>query len=157
MLSGNAKNSRLLGRNNHYPILSLFDEVNRFFEDTLPVARSTRALSGFNPPIDVAETEKEYLVKGEFPGVSSAELTIDIRGNAITLSGEKRQESEKTEGSRHYVERSFGSFSRTISFDTEIDEDNATAELKDGLLTIKVPKAAVAVKGAKRLSIKSCS
>lgn len=147
------------GRNNRvarYPMLTLFDEVNRFFEDALPAAQSSRGLSTFNPPIDVVETEREYLIKGEFPGIEAEKVNIELKENTLTLSGEKNLEHEKSEGTRHYVERSFGSFTRTISFDSEIDEDNASAEMKNGLLAIKIPKAAKEVKGAKRLSVKAC-
>ena len=83
------------------------------------------------------------------------DIHIELKDNTITLSGEKRYEHEQKEGERAYVERAYGSFSRTIPFDLEIDEDNATAAMKNGVLTIKVPKSAKVIKGAKKLSIKS--
>ena len=155
MLSGNAKNGRTLARVNRYPMLSLFDEVNRFFEDTVPAAYGTRGAVAFTPAIDVTETSKEYVLRGEFPGLDAAEIKLELRDNAITLSGEKRNEVERAEGTRHYVERSFGSFSRTIQFDVEVDEDNATAAMKNGILTVTVPKAAKEIRGTKTLSIKT--
>lgn len=151
MYSSSGKNNRIV----RYPMLTLFDEVNRFFEDAVPAAQSARSLSAFNPPIDVTETEKEYVLKGEFPGIDAAEVHIELKDNTLTLRGEKRGEVEKTEGTKHHIERSFGSFSRTLSFEVEVDEDNALAEMKNGVLTIKVPKAAKEVKGTKRLSIKT--
>lgn len=151
MYSSSGKNNRVV----RYPMLTLFDEVNRFFEDAIPAAQTARSLSAFNPPIDVTETEKEYVLTGEFPGIDSAEVHIELKENTLTLRGEKRNEVEKTEGTKHHIERSFGSFSRTISFDVEVDEDNALAEMKNGVLTIKVPKAAKEIKGTKRLSIKT--
>lgn len=151
MYSSSGKNNRVT----RYPMLTLFDEVNRFFEDAIPAAQSSRSLSTFNPPIDVTENEREYVIKGEFPGIESEKVHIELKDNTLTLTGEKRSESEKSEGTRHYVERSFGSFARTISFDLEVDEDNALAEMKNGVLTIKVPKAAKEIKGAKKLSIKA--
>lgn len=94
-------------------------------------------------------------MRGEFPGVTAEGVTIELKYNSITLSGKKRSEHEKAEGTRHYVERSFGSFYRSFTFDSEIDEDNALAEMKNGVLTVKIPKAAKEVKSAKRLSIKT--
>lgn len=151
MYPNSGKNTRAV----RYPMLTLFDEVNRFIEDAIPAAQSTRGLSTFHPPVDITESDREYVLRAEFPGVPTEAVHIELRDNAITLSGEKRSEHEKTEGSRHYVERSFGSFSRTVTFDLEIDEDNAVAEMKNGVLTVKIPKAAKEVKGSKRLSIKS--
>jgi len=150
------------GRNNpstRYPMLTLFDEVNRFFEEAIPAAQSSRNLSPFNPPIDVTETEREYVIKGEFPGIDAERVNIELKENTLTLTGEKHQdqdqEQERSEGTRHYLERSFGSFARTISFDVEIDEDDALAEMKNGVLTIRVPKAPKEIKGSKKLSIKA--
>lgn len=151
MYSNSGKNSRTV----RYAMLSLFDEVNRFMEDVIPAAQSSRSLSPFSPALDVTETDKEYIVQGEFPGVAAEGVNIELKDNTITLSGEKRSEHEKTEGTRHYVERSFGSFSRAFTFEAEIDEDLALAEMKNGVLTIKVPKAAKELKATKRLSIKT--
>lgn len=151
MYSSSGKNNRTL----RYPMLTLFDEVNRFIEDVIPAAQSSRAHSAFNPPVDVTETQKEYVLRAEFPGLTAESVNIELRDNSITLSGEKRHECEKGEDSRHYVERSYGSFSRTVTFDAEVDEDNALAELKDGLLTVTIPKAAREIKGTKRLAIKT--
>jgi len=151
MYSTSGKNCRTV----RYPMLSLFDEVHRFIEDVIPAAPSTRSLTPFTPAIDVTETDKEYVVRGEFPGVTAEGVKIELKDNAITLSGEKRSEHEKAEGTRHYVERSFGTFSRSFSFDSDIDEDNALAEMSNGVLTVKIPKAAKEVKSAKRLSIKT--
>lgn len=155
MLSGNAKNGRAIGRLNRYPMLSLFDEVNRFFEDAAPAVAAARGGSTFNPPIDVTETSKEYVIRGEFPGLEGSDIKLELKDNAITLRGEKRNEVERTEGARHWVERSFGSFARTVQFDVEVDEDNASAEMKNGVLTVTVPKAAKEIRGAKTLSIKT--
>lgn len=141
-----------VSRGNKYPILSLFDEMNRFFDDAGNV--STTNLKTFIPSIDLKETLQEYLLSAEFAGMSKDEINIELKDNVLTLSGEKRSNHEKKEGERSYIERSYGSFVRSFPFDTEIDEDNASAEMKDGVLTIKVPKSAKVVKGAKKLSIK---
>lgn len=151
MYSSSGKNNRVT----RYPMLTLFDEVNRFFEEAIPAAQSSRNLSTFNPPLDVTETEREYIITGEFPGIDAEKVNIELKENTLTLSGEKRHEQERTEGTRHYVERSFGSFARTVSFDVEIDEDNALAEMRNGVLTIRVPKAPKEIKGSKKLSIKA--
>lgn len=150
--SGN-KSSRVTLRTRQYPILSLFDEMNRLFEDAVPFAQSARGSSGFKPNIDLTEREKEYILTGEFPGLDANDIDIELRDNSLTLRGEKRSQHEHKDGERVHIERSFGSFSRSFSFGVEIDEDNASAEMKNGVLTIHVPKSVKVLKGAKKLSI----
>lgn len=140
-------------RGTNYPILSLFDEMNRFFDEAGSTAAASVAT--FSPRVDLKESATEYILSGEFPGMSKETINLELKDNTLTLRGEKRLENEKKEGEKHYIERSYGSFLRTFAFEVEIDEDNATAEMKDGVLTVKVPKSAKVVKGAKKLSIKS--
>ena len=141
----------------NYPMMSLFDEMNRFFEDVIPGASSeqgVKALGQFSPKIDVKENPNEFILTGEFPGMEDKEITLELSDNTLTLSGEKKSEHEHKEGEKVYVERTYGSFSRTIPFQVEIDEDNARAEMKNGVLTIHIPKSSKAVRGAKKLTIK---
>jgi HSP20 family protein len=156
MIGSGTRGTKGITRGFGYPMLSLFDEMNRFFEDALPVTHSTRGASAFKPQIDVAETEKEYLIRGEFPGLEAAEISLEMAENTLTLRGEKRLETEYKEGERIHIERSFGSFVRSIPFAVEVDEDTATAEMKNGVLTVRVPKSSKVIKGTKKLNIK-CS
>lgn len=137
-----------------YLILSLFDEMNRLLEDAVPFAQSARSTGGFKPHIDLVESQKEYVLTGDFPGLDVRDIEIELRDNAITLRGEKRTQQEHKEGDRVHTERTFGAFSRSFSFHIEVDEDNATAEMKNGALTVRVPKSAKVLKGAKKVSIK---
>jgi HSP20 family protein len=154
MNTSGGKNGGVTLRTRQYPILSLFDEVNRLFEDAVPFAQSARSVGGFKPHIDLVEGEKEYVLTGEFPGLNVGDIDIELRDNAITLRGEKRSQREHKEGERVHTERSYGAFSRSFSFHVEVDEDNATADMKSGVLTVRVPKSAKVLKGAKKLSIK---
>lgn len=140
-------------RTRQYPILSLFDEMNRLFEDAVPFAQTARAVSNFRPTIDLVEGEKEYLLTGEFPGLDVRDIDIELRDNALTLRGEKRSQYEHKEGDRAHLERTYGVFNRTFTFGVEVDEDNATADMKNGVLTVRVPKSAKVLRGAKKLSI----
>jgi HSP20 family protein len=148
------KASRPLTLRRGYPLMSLFDEMNRFFEDSSPLGDGgTRSNDPFVPRLDVKETPQEFVITGEFPGMTVEQINIELHENSVTLSGEKRYENEQKEGDRIYVERSFGTFTRTIPFGIEVDEDNSRAEMKAGVLTITVPKSAKVVRGAKKLSI----
>jgi HSP20 family protein len=154
MIGSNSRPSRTLVRARQYPMLSLFDEMNRIFEEAVPAAQSARGAGSYRPSIDVHETEREYLVKAEFPGLDASEISIKLRDNTLTLSGEKKTAAEHAEGDVRHSERTFGAFSRSIPFSLEIDEDNTAAEMKNGLLSIRVPKSPKVIRGVKKVSIK---
>lgn len=155
MLGSNSRPSRTLIRARQYPMLSLFEEMNRLFDEAVPAAHSARTLGAFRPNIDLHETDREYLVTAEFPGLEASDISIELRDNTLTLSGEKKSSTEREEGGAKQAERTFGAFSRSIPFSLEIDEDNTVAEMKNGLLTIRVPKSPKVVRGVKKVSIKS--
>jgi HSP20 family protein len=157
MIGAGNRNGRGVVRAYQYPILTLFDEMNRLFEDALPTSQPSRSGGAFHPKIDLTETKEGYEIHGEFPGMETADISIELRDNTLTLSGEKRSSREFKDGERVHLERTFGSFGRAIPFAVEIDEDNATAEMKNGVLTIRVPKSEKVVRGAKKLSIKAAS
>lgn len=145
-------------RSRNYPMLSLFDEVNRLFEDALPASswsEDSRNFLNFTPKLDIRETEREYVITGEFPGMQDKDIQIELKDNTVTFSGEKKFEHEQKDGEKTYVERSYGSFRRTIPFAVEIDEDNTSAAMKNGVLTLTVPKSEKVVRGAKKVSIKA--
>jgi HSP20 family protein len=95
----------------------------------------------FMPDVEVRETESAFVFKADLPGVRDEDVDIAISGNRITLSG-KREAEERREDERYYAyERSYGSFSRTFTLpEGMVDMDKADAELKDGVLTVQVPK-----------------
>lgn len=116
------------------------DLVRGFFEDwELPVWGHGRW-----PAIDIAEKENEFLVKAEVPGCKADDIDISVRGNTLTISGEKKQHEEKKEKGYYHVERSYGSFRRDLNVPAEIDTAKIEAECKDGVLTVMLPKAETA-------------
>lgn len=101
---------------------------------------------GFSPTIDISETDREITVKAEIPGMDSKDLDISIAGAVLTIKGEKKAEKEEKGEAFHRVERSFGAFSRSFTLPCEVEEDKITAEYKDGVLSLKIPKAESAQK-----------
>lgn len=120
-------------------IPSLFD---RFFSDFFRLPE-TEELSGqvFSPAVDIKETQKEYLVRVEVPGISKKDIEIEISDNILTIKGERKFEKEEKGESYHRVERSYGSFCRSFTLPTQVASDKIEASFKDGLLDIKIPKA----------------
>jgi HSP20 family protein len=94
----------------------------------------------FAPRFDVKETKDAYLVKADLPGIADKDVDITVTGNVLTISGQ-REEERREEGERYYTtERSFGRFSRSLSLPDGADADNVKADLKDGVLTLQIPK-----------------
>jgi HSP20 family protein len=94
----------------------------------------------WRPAIDIKETDKEYVIHAELPGVKKEDISIDLDKNLLTLSGERKQE-KKEENERYYrVERSYGKFSRTITVPEGITPDQIRARFENGVLEVDIPK-----------------
>lgn len=100
------------------------------------------AVEKWAPSVDVRETEDAFIVEAEVPGIPTETVEISLVDNRLTLSGEKITEVRKDdeEGTPRLIERSSGSFTRSIKFRTPIDQESAKAVAKDGLLTITIKK-----------------
>ena len=96
------------------------------------------------PRVDISETPAAYVIKAEIPEVKKEDVKITIDDGMVTISGERRQESEQKDTKYHRVERYYGSFSRSFSLPGNVDEPAAKAEFKDGVLSLSIPKAAEA-------------
>lgn len=95
----------------------------------------------FVPQFEVRETNDAYLFKADLPGVLEDDLDITIAKNRLTVAG-KREMEKREENDRFYaVERNYGSFTRTFTLPTDVDEAHVDAELRDGVLTLNVPKS----------------
>jgi len=116
------------------------DLVNRFFGPD-PWFSSRLFGQGFSPAVDVKESETEFVIKAEIPGIAQEDLNVSLTGDVLTISGEKKEEKEEKGENLYRVERSFGSFSRSLKMPIEIQEDKIEANYKDGILTLKLPKA----------------
>jgi HSP20 family protein len=94
----------------------------------------------WRPVVDVSESENDITVKAEIPGIDPKDVDISITGDTLTLKGEKKEEKENTGKSYHRVESSYGSFKRVITLPASVDVDKVTAEGKNGILEITLPK-----------------
>lgn len=94
------------------------------------------------PAIDIADQEDAVLIRAEVPGCKADDINISVQADTLTISGEKKESSEKKEKGYYHVESSYGSFRRDLHLPGEIDTEKIEAECKDGILNIKLPKAA---------------
>ena len=132
-------------------------DMNRLMEDfftSFPSINIESSLPSIATPwVNVSENEKNYTVTAELPGVQEKDIEISVSEGDLQIKGEKEVSKEEKENGFITMERSYGSFYRSIPFATEIDEQNVKAHLKDGVLTVTVPKAPEAIKKAKKISI----
>jgi HSP20 family protein len=134
-----------------------FPMVSSLFSDFLsstPTFLSERRRSLLEgewlPRIDVAETEENVIVTAEIPGVKQDDVTITVTDDILTIKGEKKEEKEIKREDYCSIERSYGSFMRSITLPSSVQADKAKATHKDGVLTVTIPKS----ESAKPKSIK---
>lgn len=104
-------------------------------------APAAAAASGFVPRLDVVERENEYLLTAELPGLEEKDFALEVHGNLLTLSGEKRAEHEEVRKGWRWNERAYGAFRRSVELPVEVASDKASATFRNGVLTVTVPKA----------------
>lgn len=145
----------------------LHQEMDRLFENAF---RDFRLPSDFSlpsvklghlfdnvlrPKVDVASTDKEYTVTVEIPGVDENDVKLELtQDGTLTIEGEKRQEKEQKDKNFHRVERSYGSFQRTLSLPEDADHESLNASFKNGVLTITCARKTVAEAPTRRIEIK---
>jgi len=126
-----------------FEVSRLQREIDRMFDDFLTPARTleTNEKSSYSPACDVEETDSQYLVSFDMPGVSKDNINIEIVDNILTVSGERKSEKVENKKSQHLVERSYGHFRRSFTLPSTIDADRVEANYHDGVLIIGIPKA----------------
>ena len=107
------------------------------FREMMPAPSGEYA---FVPAFEVKETKEGYLFKADLPGVYEKDLDITRTGNRLTVSGKREAEREEKGDTFYMMERSYGSFTRAFTLPEGIDGDHIRADLKDGVLTLMVPK-----------------
>ena len=133
------------------PLEDTFEKWYRRMPVWLPNAEM-RALAPTQVRMDVTETDKEYVVLAEMPGVKKEEISVTIDGNEVTVSAEVKHEKDIKNGETVLrSERYYGKIQRVFTLDKEVDEATAQAKYHDGVLELKLPKKTVAA--AKRLAV----
>jgi HSP20 family protein len=133
---------------------SLFDDFFRGFELT-PRGFYNTGFGSFTPSVDVTEAEKEFVIKAELPGVDEQDIEVTVTDDAVTIKGEKKEEKEEKGKNYYCMERSYGSFNRTIPLAAETDSGKAKAAFKNGVLNITIPKSETAKTKGTKVPIKA--
>ena len=113
-------------------------EVDRLFDAFF--GQSDRSGRRWVPPMDLVEAEDHFVLKADLPGLSEDDVHIEVQDGTLTISGERKAEHEEREKGWYRIERSFGSFSRSLTLPDGVDADSITAEFHDGVLELHIPK-----------------
>jgi HSP20 family protein len=141
-----------------HPIAALHREMNRVFDDFLRGSwwplRRWAGPGDFLPSVDVQETETEIRVSAEIPGMAESDIEVELGDDGLVIRGEKKTEEEETREGYHRSERAYGSFERFIPVPAEVQQDQATAEVKNGVLLVTLPKSAGEQAKRKKIEVK---
>lgn len=110
-------------------------------------------IPSYSPAFEVKETKESFVFKADVPGIKEQDLEVNVAGNRLTISGKREAEKEDKGETFYAYERSYGSFTRTFTLPDQTDPQHVNAQLKNGELTVVVPKVAAAV--AKRIPVAS--
>jgi len=141
------------------PFVSFRREVDRMFDDFFSgfgrraVGSPFGPWSTATPSMDLTDNEKEIVVTAEMPGLDEKDFEVTVSGDLLTLKGEKKDENEHRNGDAYYMERRFGSFSRSVRLPFEVKDEKVDARYEKGVLTIRVPKPADLQRQARRIDV----
>ena len=141
------------------PFLAFRHEMDRLFDSFFAPTQFGRtgfgAMSGFpfNPAVDLTENDKEVRLRAELPGVEEKDIDINLDADVLTIRGEKREERTEDGEKRRFVERSYGSFERSIQLPFAPADQEIKADFKDGVLTITATKPPELARTSKRIPI----
>lgn len=112
------------------------DIMDDFFSEAVSARRDS-----FVPGIDISETDKQFLIAVELPGMERKDIDISLENGRLTVSGERKFEKEEEGKTWHKVENKYGSFARTFQLPDNVDEESIDAKYKNGVLNISINKS----------------
>ena len=131
-----------------------FPSMRKLF-DVDPLWRDDAMTGTTMPAVDVSEDDKVFKVTAELPGMTEKDVDVTVTGDLLVVKGEKRQEHEEKDKNRYLAERSYGSFQRSFYLPDSVARDKVTAEFKDGVLTVMLPKTVAAQALHKKVEVKA--
>lgn len=115
-------------------------EVNRLFNTFFGPTDPQSASQRWMPEMDLVEAEDHFALRADLPGLGEDDVSIEVRDNTLTISGERKAEASEKDRGFYRVERSFGRFSRSLTLPEGIDAEAVTAAFDRGVLEVRIPK-----------------
>ena len=137
-----------------------FREMDDFFSQYRQLVakggdgESERLSMHWRPVADISESKGEYLIKAELPDVDKKDVQVSLDGGRVTIRGERKMDKDEQDATQHRIESFYGTFSRTFSLPTDVDEEKISAESKNGVLKVHLPKTTVAEPKAIEIAVK---
>ena len=142
----------------HREVDQLFGNALRSFPSMFGSAWDWPEISSveLTPSLDIKDTDDNYLINVEIPGVAREDVDIRVDGNTLIISGEKKQEKREDKENYHCIERRYGSFERMLTLPQDASTDDIDAKFKDGVLTVTIKRKAISkLKEAKKIEVKA--
>lgn len=124
-------------------VAALQDRINRLFNEAFASSKDFEdevGISAWRPAVDIYDTDNAIVIKAELPGIKKDYVSIDVKGNVLTIKGERSFDKEIKEENYYRKERSFGKFQRSFSLPEAVNPEAIKANFKNGVLEIEVPK-----------------
>jgi HSP20 family protein len=102
--------------------------------------RESLTVAEWAPLVDIVEDNQNYVIKAEIPGVKKEDIKVGVQDDVLTVSGHRHYEKEEKDKKFHRIERSYGSFARSFTLPEDSDGEKVSAEFKDGMLKVLLPK-----------------
>ena len=135
-------------------MFNIFDEVEQMMHQTFgnSLENGSSRLS-YSPLMNVSETESDYLVIMDLPGVEKKDIEVNLSNGTLTVSGERKISEKSDENNRIWHETTYGKFSRSFELTSEILEDKIKGKFKDGVLNVTIPKAEEVKCAVKKIAV----
>src|SRR5689334_14537955 len=124
-------------------LASIQNEMNRLFGtvfDAPAPGGNGNTLRRWMPAMDLVETDDQFVLRADLPGLSEGDVNIEVEDGVLTVSGERKAEHEEKKEGYYRVERSFGSFRRSLTLPDGVDPESVTASVDKGVLEVRIPK-----------------
>ncbi|MFC2146209.1 Hsp20/alpha crystallin family protein [Acidobacteriota bacterium] len=120
----------------------MYGKINRLFEEDLKREGEETPMSDrcWAPAADIYETKEEYVFKLELPGISKDDIKVELEGDKLRISGDRKEEKDVEKENYHRVERVCGSFARSFQLPKNANGEKVNANMKDGILELRIPK-----------------
>ena len=121
---------------------SLQQDMNRLFNGFFDAPRAGATTNGgrFLPAVDLIETDDHFVLRADLPGLSDEDVKVELEENVLTISGERKSETEAREDGYYRLERAHGQFARSVTLPEGVDSEGIVATFDRGVLEVKIPK-----------------
>ena len=136
-------------------VWGLQSDINRLFDAFMSPFERTEMKNSVSPRLDIAELKDKYEIKAELPGMDENVINLSVEDGLLTISGEKKAETEEKDKGYYLRECSYGSFSRTVRLPDNIADDKISAQFKKGVLIVDMPKTQQQQSKARKIAISS--